>query len=203
MYFLFQVLQEEQVYKAKTEEEQLEKCPEKRFSTFLVHPHNAKPKAKKEVAKFPKRPQTPLLPEPVENQEKTEEKISEASSPQTKTEGKPEQNSENPPKTNTEEKQKENQPVSAIEEPKAETNAESHIEILITDEETGETSEAKDIEIKQIEIKSIEIIEEITEGQNSKSSLEISVAPLTKQEILNAQQELPAIEEVQEVCMKI
>jgi hypothetical protein len=53
------------VYKAKTEEEQLEKCPEKRFSTFLVHPNNAKPKVKKEPCKLPKRPKTPLQPEPV------------------------------------------------------------------------------------------------------------------------------------------
>lgn len=96
-------------------------------------------------------------------------------------------------------------------EPQVETSevskTESNIEIQTTGEnlESIEISENKETEVKQIEIKSVEIVEESIEATQEKhseqSSIDNYVAPLTKQEILNAQQELPAIAEVLEVCI--
>lgn len=184
---VYQVLQEEQVYKAKTEEEQLEKQPEKRFSTFMVHPNNAKPKIKKEAAKLAKRPKTPLEPEP----EKPEAKKTDQSADET--------NHKTLPKPDEKE---------VKDEPQVETSevskTESNIEIQTTEQnlESIEISENKETEVKQIEIKSVEIVEESIEAtqekHNEQSSIDNYVAPLTKQEILNAQQELPAIAEVLE-----
>lgn len=39
---VFQTLQEEQIFDQKTEEEQLKRCPTKRFSTFLTTPNRPK-----------------------------------------------------------------------------------------------------------------------------------------------------------------
>lgn len=46
---VFQVLQEEQVHKELTEREQLAKCPNKRFSTFLNTPNRPIPKPKPKI----------------------------------------------------------------------------------------------------------------------------------------------------------
>lgn len=39
---VFQTLQEEQIFDQKSEEEQLKRCPTKRFSTFLTTPNRPK-----------------------------------------------------------------------------------------------------------------------------------------------------------------
>uniref|UniRef100_A0A8D8RTB4 PDZ and LIM domain protein Zasp n=1 Tax=Cacopsylla melanoneura TaxID=428564 RepID=A0A8D8RTB4_9HEMI len=191
---VYQVLQEEQVFKAKTEEEQLEKCPEKRFSTFMVHPTNLKPKVKKESTKLPKRPKTPLEPE---SKEKLEEKKIEKGEDQPKLELKPIA-SEEPKPTVTEEGEvkKRNERSNLEQTEKVEEKAPS-IDIQINDEIIQPATEANQgDETNQVVDESLKPSQE---SGSSPVSVDISGAPLTtKQEILNAQQELPAIEEVQE-----
>ncbi|KAL1455403.1 hypothetical protein WDU94_009497 [Cyamophila willieti] len=209
---VYQVLQEEQVFKAKTEEEQLEKCPEKRFSTFLVHPTNLKPKVRKELAKLPKRPKTPLEPEVKEKSEENKIEISgekniEKSEGQSKLESKPIA-SEEPKPTATEERSQTEGEVKKLSEgskvehnEKVEEKAPS-IDIQINDEIIQPATEEKgDGQTDKSETN--EVVDEILKPSQESGSTTVSVdalgAPLTtKQEILNAQQELPAIEEVQE-----
>ncbi|KAI5726389.1 hypothetical protein M8J76_001788 [Diaphorina citri] len=207
---VYQVLQEEQVYKAKTEEEQLEKCPEKRFSTFLVHPNNAKPKVKKEPCKLPKRPKTPLQPEPEKQEEKKSsqsENPPKPNQPTTEPESKPDDQPK--PSEQVDKKESQSEPPK-VEEPKVEKTEsgkdekESSIEIQINDE-TVQASEVieKTKEIRE-EATKVEVHEEVVkktvqELESTPSSVDsTAIKPFTKQEILNAQQELPSIAEVVE-----
>lgn len=51
---VFQTLQEEQIFDQKSEQEQLKRCPTKRFSTFLTTPN--RPKIKPPEKKKPEEP---------------------------------------------------------------------------------------------------------------------------------------------------
>lgn len=51
---VFQTLQEEQIFDKKSEEEQLKRCPTKRFSTFLTPPN--RPRIKPPEKKKPEEP---------------------------------------------------------------------------------------------------------------------------------------------------